>query len=107
MRFGWEECVPTVGRPIFSWADQRALGAKIRGGGNISPHGNIRGSFQMDASELSYSQRQRIISSSLLRLLPISRHWGVIGRLVDLILKSFIKYKFRAIGPLRGQLLIK
>lgn len=65
-----------MSQPIFSWADQRALGGKKRGGGNISPHGNIRGSFQMDASELSYSQRQRIISSSLFRLVPISSHWG-------------------------------
>lgn len=81
---------------IFSWADQRALGRQITGrGGNISPYDDIRGSFQIDSSGLSYSQRQRTISSARFGLISIPNHWGMIGRLVDLILNV------HAIGPFK------
>lgn len=77
-----------MGWPKSLWAGKAALG-----GGNLSPYDDIRGSFKIGTSELSHSQRRRIISSAWFRSIVFSSHWGTICRLGEhiLLLKNLIK----------------
>ena len=55
-------------------------------GGNLSPYDDIRGTFQIGPSELSFPQRRNRIPRDWFTPIAISSNRGTIGRLGELIL---------------------